>query len=208
MRGKRQDLDSIAECSRNIPAYAGKTHAENLTKQAREEHPRVCGENGIRVLYPQGGIGTSPRMRGKLRARCRRPEPPRNIPAYAGKTAVMHFAFDQQTEHPRVCGENLAARTAGYPVCGTSPRMRGKLRMAIEAVIPLRNPRVCGENRLGRVQRELGTGTSPRMRGKRGECLGNPRADGNIPAYAGKTALTRRDVVLHEEHPRVCGENG
>ena len=33
---------------------------------AREEHPRVCGENHLSYLISLFKIGTSPRMRGKL----------------------------------------------------------------------------------------------------------------------------------------------
>ncbi len=31
----------------NIPAYAGKTRPPTVTCQSSEEHPRVCGENGM-----------------------------------------------------------------------------------------------------------------------------------------------------------------
>ena len=51
---------------RNIPAYAGKTTLEDMSLDAYEEHPRVCGENGRRFKPSSPLAGTSPRMRGKL----------------------------------------------------------------------------------------------------------------------------------------------
>ena len=54
----------------------------------------------------------------------------RNIPAYAGKTAVCPLAPPPLSEHPRVCGENGEVFTLVEAKDGTSPRMRGKLPLA------------------------------------------------------------------------------
>ena len=50
----------------NIPAYAGKTVGAEDGDEFAEEHPRVCGENLNKLLSLWQGVGTSPRMRGKL----------------------------------------------------------------------------------------------------------------------------------------------
>ena len=87
MRGKRI-LFCIRAClHRNIPAYAGKTGGGPGVWWGFAEHPRVCGENlGFHILI-NGGVGTSPRMRGKLERAEVSPVSQRNIPAYAGKTS-------------------------------------------------------------------------------------------------------------------------
>ena len=50
----------------------------------------------------------------------------RNIPAYAGKTSENRSSTTNNAEHPRVCGENVAAYLPLTYQGGTSPRMRGK----------------------------------------------------------------------------------
>ena len=45
------------------------------------------------------------------------------------------------------------------------------------------------------------------MRGKRQARRRNASSTGNIPAYAGKTAIAISSGLVKPEHPRVCGEN-
>ena len=66
MRGKPNVGGAAEGWPRNIPAYAGKTKGENLSKGQEAEHPRVCGENANAGLTGSFTGGTSPRMRGKL----------------------------------------------------------------------------------------------------------------------------------------------
>ena len=169
MRGK-QDLFGFRRLfGRNIPAYAGKPGWLGCRHAGVSEHPRVCGENYHAMEYDGGRIGTSPRMRenhagdwvedrmggtsprmrGKRSCNSRHGADRRNIPAYAGKTALPG-------------GRERAA-------CGTSPRMRGKPRHRHRPPLMIRNipayagktvmlgflgvfawehPRVCGENSL------------------------------------------------------------
>ena len=86
MRGKPMRNTSPNREERNIPAYAGKTRRRPVWLHVSEEHPRVCGENGDLGGVFSFGVGTSPRMRGKLRPAVRWRLRPGNIPAYAGKT--------------------------------------------------------------------------------------------------------------------------
>ena len=108
MRGKPPPQPRFSPHLRNIPAYAGKTTGAQSMTHTMGEHPRVCGENKRKTRNPSPPVGTSPRMRGKLKSyllvnlmregtspRMRgkldppllRANPQRNIPAYAGKTA-------------------------------------------------------------------------------------------------------------------------
>ena len=69
------------------------------------------------------------------------------------------------------------------------------------------HPRVCGENAYAARYQLSTAGSSPRMRGKPIQSRDRVRRLGLIPAYAGKTMLSRRKRALPSAHPRVCGEN-
>ena len=139
MRGK----PCVARCClshhRNIPAYAGKTRFHPVAVREREEHPRVCGENRRKSEQQHRQIGTSPRMRGKLRPAGAMAQSLGNIPAYAGKTRWLLPGQHRRKEHPRVCGENPRVVRPPRLRWGTSPRMRGKLWRMIEDVEQFRN---------------------------------------------------------------------
>ena len=126
MRGKLYRSYDLAEDSRNIPAYAGKTGGGPGFRWCPAEHPRVCGENLKWVVSGVMVSGTSPRMRGKHGLGRLGVYAYRNIPAYAGKTTVSSSRCATPQEHPRVCGENRLARAREDAAAGTSPRMRGK----------------------------------------------------------------------------------
>ena len=167
MRGKLKTVVPEGTGNRNIPAYAGKTRLQKILGGSNQEHPRVCGENHRVKLAREVAEGTSPRMRGKRLPQWPCGEHHRNIPVYAGKTAVKYQCSNATEEHPRVCGENTPTHTKRLQHLGTSPRMRGKPPLhqqkrgrrrnipayAGKTVIspaPIssakEHPRVCGEN--------------------------------------------------------------
>ena len=110
----------------NIPAYAGKTRPPISPWLAWSEHPRVCGENSSASGRYAATSGTSPRMRGKQLLISTLIPTQRNIPAHAGKTWAEIGVGMNFPEHPRACGENIAAFHTDEKPFGTSPRMRGK----------------------------------------------------------------------------------
>ena len=113
-------------------------------------------------------------------------------------------------------------------MAGSSPRVRGKHRMAVAQAALIRlipacagkterpgrtsaaagaHPRVCGENNIESFLGSVVGGSSPRVRGKpslRQTCIGMP---GLIPACAGKTVRRKFASATVRAHPRVCGEN-
>ena len=86
MRGTRFN-DAIMESSRGIiPAYAGNTNCGVRVRLAYGDHPRVCGEHGMRTWNWGEVAGSSPRMRGThLYSLCDSIHHG-IIPAYAGNT--------------------------------------------------------------------------------------------------------------------------
>ena len=71
----------------NTPAYAGKTLHLVPVRQGSWKHPRVCGEDCIRLTCRLPQWETPPRMRGRLR--------------------LVRLNVRIVEKHPRVCGEDL-----------------------------------------------------------------------------------------------------
>ena len=186
------------------------------------------GENWSGMCHLLGGLGTSPRARGKPDTFDDVINVVGNIPACAGKTAGTPKHSRRHAEHPRVRGENHGEFPHATSRTGTSPRARGKLAngeairekprnipacagktRSRPATVPgwAEHPRVRGENPILKLVIPTYFGTSPRARGKR--TPGSRIADvaRNIPACAGKTRRTSKTPDQGEEHPRVRGEN-
>ena len=97
-----------------------------------------------------------------------------------------------------------------YENPGITPACAGKSRpkRPTEAAAGRDHPRVCGEERVDFRKYGCPVGSPPRVRGR---ALGdNNRAwIGRItPACAGKSFVLLGNPVQHEDHPRVCGEEG
>ena len=188
----------------------------------------MCGEHAscrfASVLTP----GSSPRVRGT-------PSPdnfPASdfgiIPACAGNTWARPCSGRVSWDHPRVCGEHTVSVLSPDGNTGSSPRVRGTHKTAIDAgwmdgIIPAcagntrlfqdrrpllwDHPRVCGEHFDGVEAGGYVRGSSPRVRGTpRGyrRCV---RWHGIIPACAGNTKASVRRRQAAQDHPRVCGEH-
>ena len=88
VRGKRVSRLPGDDRARLIPACAGKTRCVCCAWPACRAHRRVCGENLIDNANPLMGMGSSPRVRGKLEALPAFPDEHGLIPACAGKTRL------------------------------------------------------------------------------------------------------------------------
>ena len=173
-------------------------------------------------------VGSSPRVRGKLSSGLRVGRMRRLIPACAGKTTMQPWISHSGPAHPRVCGENLRKADTESLRSGSSPRVRGKLRLytrpsGTRGLIPAcagktsdfyaaiisspAHPRVCGENKESLSLAGLLSGSSPRVRGKPFACFLAVLRPGLIPACAGKTRRVDSKARRRRAHPRVCGEN-
>ena len=126
MRGKPINELNADKLSGITPADAGKTGHYGSETGSAKDHPRGCGENGVHQPRLGGSGGSPPRMRGKLAFCNCKLVPYRITPADAGKTQPHYTAADRQKDHPRGCGENLAAIAEVLGCRGSPPRMRGK----------------------------------------------------------------------------------
>ena len=152
MRGKRTEEWGRHRSRRIIPAHAGQTTSGLPGSVTSSDHPRACGANVEMHASLGSHVGSSPRMRGKLRQQLHVPELFRIIPAHAGQTV------------------SIVPRSFASRFAGSSPRMRGKLlhaglQLAQHRIIPAHagqttrttscparypdHPRACGANELG-----------------------------------------------------------
>ena len=127
-----------------------------------------------------------------------------------------------------MCGENPIDETQVRLTEGSPPRVRGKLlnpllfnhstritpacagktgRVSSQYINPKDHPRVCGENLFLEVRIKSQAGSPPRVRGKLIGGVLKKKSIRITPACAGKTRCSRVDEAIHEDHPRVCGEN-
>ena len=130
------------------------------------------------------------------------------IPACAGNTPVPVDSSCNRRDHPRVCGEHLAAYTGEIEELGSSPRVRGTRLVAVDqaddrGIIPAcagntlavtgcpfprrDHPRVCGEHQGRHHGYHRRRGSSPRVRGTLLHSAYTVFHIGIIPACAGNT---------------------
>ena len=171
---------------RIIPARAGSRGLQQAVYLRFWDHPRACGEQGIKEGRRGSREGSSPRVRGagttarQLRKdrgsspRVRGAAQPadqgfahdRIIPARAGSSWSSHGPAHKQKDHPRACGEQPFFPLRSTTMPGSSPRVRGAAYRAD-----------CGLSR-----RRI------------------------IPARAGSSSSRRETPPPSTDHPRACGE--
>ena len=173
VRGKQDARQRALQSGGLIPACAGKTPSLRPGANHLGAHPRVCGENCPRAVPVAHELGSSPRVRGKLAENGLVGNVGRLIPACAGKTSERSSSSHPKRAHPRVCGENSLIVLLVAVLPGSSPRVRGKLRLglpvvAMNGLIPAcagktitpififaysrAHPRVCGENGIPKMR--------------------------------------------------------
>ena len=227
-RGKRGCVPGLPSRDGLIPAHAGKTANETNVKAYYEAHPRSRGENDLSAVTDENLLGSSPLTRGKLKLTTYVLPANRLIPAHAGKTLPGEWPHLPCGAHPRSRGENFSHVIRISPSAGSSPLTRGKRphdsgllhdgrlipahagktswRSSVPPELPA-HPRSRGENTTMKLATKLGRGSSPLTRGKpprNSQYLSIFRL---IPAHAGKTRRTSRDVITPWAHPRSRGEN-
>ena len=94
MRGKASSTRFLPTRGRITPAYAGKRAVPFLSDSRARDHPRVCGEKHVLLLYIIECKGSPPRMRGKVVVRAFCIPRIRITPAYAGKSNTRIYIGD------------------------------------------------------------------------------------------------------------------
>ena len=231
MRGKDKLNTATARKLGITPACAGKSAGNAGRDLPCRDHPRVCGEKRLRLVFICGMLGSPPRVRGKAKTGGRNHE--------------------TRKDHPRVCGEKNHACTSILTPKGSPPRVRGKvcactLNLEYTRITPACAGKRCllwqGSSGIVRITPAcagkssadladdafIQQGSPPRVRGKgKGELMQTDRGritpacagkrhwqfraptahQGSPPRVRGKVFdCSRAEHRLHEDHPRVCGE--
>mgnify|MGYP007130110185 CR=1 FL=1 len=66
VRGAATFLKYVKECDGIIPARAGSRGAFAAACKLDRDHPRACGEQFLKIVEPNGSMGSSPRVRGAV----------------------------------------------------------------------------------------------------------------------------------------------
>ena len=227
MRGKvATGRQTVCRCG-ITPAYAGKRGLRKRGSRNPADHPRICGEKAEMGGFIPRFSGSPPRMRGKVLPDRGRVLGVGITPAYAGKSFPTSMFRSVGRDHPRICGEKIVVSRTWCSRSGLPPRMWGKVssirddlaRVGITpayagksssprliALLIWDHPRVCGEKFRAYAKIWNEWGSPPRMRGKVIPCLLSLNHERITPAYAGKSIASWSHILLHRDHPRVCGE--
>ena len=210
------------------PACAGKTRIPASAPPRRTHHPRMRGEDSLKMISPQAVEISPPHARGRLECRVCFRQVLGITPACAGKTQRFKPLHDAGPDHPRMRGEDKSGVAPVGKGRGSPPHARGRLgfhctqttssgitpacagktaRRTVASTSPTDHPRMRGEDRLSWATYCSGRGSPPHARGRlfHDEC--GLRADGITPACAGKTPLPRNRCQPRKDHPRMRGED-
>ena len=135
MRGNAIRERNARQRQRITPAHAGKSPGELRNRRGVGDHPRACGEKSLPFALDGHFIGSPPRMRGKEKRVRREVERGGITPAHAGKSCQDPRTSDPPRDHPHACGEKRFAMQFKHCHEGSPPRMRGKVKTAIDAAI-------------------------------------------------------------------------
>ncbi|PAU67572.1 hypothetical protein B1400_1640 [Bifidobacterium italicum] len=106
LRGAPTRREIVCDRLGIIPALAGSTVPAQLGENVGRDHPRACGEHQSPALMAVSAVGSSPRLRGALRALACPHRPRGIIPALAGSTICWTLRPASTWDHPRACGEH------------------------------------------------------------------------------------------------------
>ena len=146
VRGTFASASVLSRLRRFIPACAGNIAATIGRMTILTVHPRVCGEHNYLKSDPSGPPGSSPRVRGTFDCPRRVGRVTRFIPACAGNIDSGRFRSIRGTVHPRVCGEHVDRCHEAGQRAGSSPRVRGTLRLSLACPMWLRFIPACAGN--------------------------------------------------------------
>ena len=126
MRGKAAAVADVQRKAGITPAYAGKSTTCHSGCPPEQDHPRLCGEKLLFILFLILGLGSPPPMRGKGMRTTKASPNQRITPAYAGKSQCVETSLKLHRDHPRLCGEKVHGQAQRFLEGGSPPPMRGK----------------------------------------------------------------------------------
>ena len=187
-RGTRQQLYTLSDDIRFIPACAGNTPPTRSPRRPRPVHPRMRGEHEPTTNWLKAFYGSSPHARGTPSKESKTSGLQRFIPACAGNTiwcAAVTVTNAGSSPHARGTLMNVLQF---YPTPRFIPACAGNTRpSAGRAATRTVHPRMRGEHEQNLPNMCRITGSSPHARGTQRPGKSPKRFTGFIPACAGNT---------------------
>ena len=112
-----------------IPAGAGQTPPPTPRPSTCAAHPRGCGADAGELVTDTLNQGSSPRVRGRRVPQSMPFSCSWLIPAGAGQTVTIQAFRSRKSAHPRGCGADVISDVKDIRQQGSSPRVRGRLRL-------------------------------------------------------------------------------
>ena len=214
---------------RIISACAEQTATRWTIVKFGSDHLRVCGADAFCHNCGQRFKGSSPRVRSRRLFLGFVLLGFGIISACAEQTGADSAGSQSGGDHLRVCGADSLNVTVPVPLCGSSPRVRSRLRgrtgdgdvvgiisACAEQTLHTRSRgvragdhlRVCGADVDAALGVVVEVGSSPRVRSRRRVQGNGVRAHGIISACAEQTRNTRIPSGRAGDHLRVCGADG
>ena len=205
-RGARDALNVVHNEGGLIPAYAGRTVGGRYIWCCRRAHPRLRGAHRDAAARPQNRRGSSPLTRGALLGVDHWEAFDGLIPAYAGRTPRKPGQALPGWAHPRLRGAHAKSRSSCPVSSGLIPAYAGRTCVeAVEFDEVGAHPRLRGAHFICSTLHICAAGSSPLTRGALAILANRDRADGLIPAYAGRTQTPSHCAGGFLAHPRLRG---
>ena len=125
-RGRRLRAAHPRRREKDHPACAGKTPRRPSQASRMEDHPRMRGEDSFSQVGVHGVPGSPPHARGRLASESEATHILRITPACAGKTSSVRQRPAEETDHPRMRGEDAMPWNCRILTCGSPPHARGR----------------------------------------------------------------------------------
>ena len=211
---------------RIISACAEQTLMLNSVSALIGDHLRVCGADLQVVRCHVERLGSSPRVRSRLRRIHRHQLQERIISACAEQTSGCRRCWSSTRDHLRVCGADATVSALHRRTLGSSPRVRsrhglGRRRTSLRGIIsacaeqtsttglrcaaPADHLRVCGADGLLGIHSPSRVGSSPRVRSRLPDLDTDLAGLGIISACAEQTPAGTAAWTATWDHLRVCG---
>ncbi len=142
-RGRLPTGRAVRVAERITPACAGKTGIYDLPQLPVADHPRMRGEDKLRLSVGAERGGSPPHARGRRAGRDANRVVAGITPACAGKTCPRPGQAASMTDHPRMRGEDQLKAHIAKLKEGSPPHARGRQERSFRTRRALRITPAC-----------------------------------------------------------------
>ena len=138
LRGTDRSGKSRYQTNRITPAPAGNSTLSTILVSPVKDHPRPCGEQGLKLHRLNLMQGSPPPLRGTVTKTLTAPQREGITPAPAGNSNLLGSGSTVNRDHPRPCGEQPNPIPNNFSLTGSPPPLRGTVPLGSCPVLPNR----------------------------------------------------------------------